>query len=156
MTGGLPYAGGPGNNYTLHSLAAMVERVRSKPGSNGLVTGNGWYLTKHSATVISSLPAAQGLPGPEVTQELRSPSVEGLMLVDEASGKGQVETYTVIHDREGAPTRGIVIGRLASGERFLSNTPTDRSLLEDLVASEAIGRSGRVKHQDGRNRFEPS
>jgi hypothetical protein len=49
-----------------------------------------------------------------------------------------------------------VIGRLASGERFLSNTPTDRSLLEDLVASEAIGRSGRVTHQDGLNRFEPS
>ena len=106
--------------------------------------------------MISSLPAAQGLPGPEVTHELQSPSVEGLILVDDASGKGQVETYTVIHDREGAPTRGIVIGRLASGERFLSNTPTDRSLLEDLVASEAIGRSGRVIHQDGLNRFEPS
>ncbi len=156
VTGGLPYAGGPGNNYTLHSLATMVERVRAKPGSKGLVTGNGWYLTKHSATVVSSLPAAQALPGPEVTQELRLPSVEGLILVDEASGKGQVETYTVLHDRDGAPTRGIVIGRLASGERFLSNTPTDRSLLEDLVASEAIGRSGRVTHQDGLNRFEPS
>ena len=32
VTGGLPYAGGPGNAYTIHSLAAMVERLRRGPG----------------------------------------------------------------------------------------------------------------------------
>jgi acetyl-CoA C-acetyltransferase len=55
VTGGLPYAGGPGNDYTLHSLATLVQRLRERPGV-GLVTGNGWYLTKHSACVVASEP----------------------------------------------------------------------------------------------------
>src|SRR4051794_35134793 len=51
VTGGLPYAGGPGNNYVMHSVAAMAEKLRGRPGAYGLVTGNGWYLTKQSTGV---------------------------------------------------------------------------------------------------------
>ena len=54
VTGGLPYAGGPASAYTLHSLAEMVVKLRKERGSKGLVTGNGWYLTKHSAAVLAS------------------------------------------------------------------------------------------------------
>jgi acetyl-CoA C-acetyltransferase len=38
LTGGLPYAGGPGNNYTLHGIATMMDRLRERPGAFGLVT----------------------------------------------------------------------------------------------------------------------
>ena len=31
LTGGLPYFGGPGNNYSMHAIAAAVERVRADP-----------------------------------------------------------------------------------------------------------------------------
>jgi acetyl-CoA C-acetyltransferase len=41
VTGGLPYAGGPGNNYVMHSIATMMGRLRAEPGSWGLCTGNG-------------------------------------------------------------------------------------------------------------------
>ena len=47
MTGGLPYFGGPGNNYVTHSIAEMMDTVREKPGSRGLVTANGNYVTKN-------------------------------------------------------------------------------------------------------------
>ena len=57
----------------------------------------------------------------------------------EADGAGVVETYTVVHGREG-PERGIVIGRLEDGRRFLANTPDDRALLEAFVAREELGR----------------
>ena len=66
VTGGLPYAGGPGNEYTLHALATMVERLREQPGASGMVTGNGWYLTKHAATVVASAPR-EGDLGPAPT-----------------------------------------------------------------------------------------
>ena len=37
VTGGLTFAGGPGNNYVTHSIAAMAERLRAgggrRPGS---------------------------------------------------------------------------------------------------------------------------
>ena len=38
VTGGLPYFGGPGNNYVTHSIAETMDRVRGRPGSKGLVT----------------------------------------------------------------------------------------------------------------------
>mgnify|MGYP000263990993 CR=1 FL=1 len=28
VTGGLPYMGGPGNNYAMHSIAVMMQRLR--------------------------------------------------------------------------------------------------------------------------------
>jgi acetyl-CoA C-acetyltransferase len=151
VTGGLPYAGGPGNNYCTHALAAMVQRLRDEGGS-GLVTGNGWYFTKHSALVCGTDPRR----GPPRVIPEPPPPVSGPEIVDEVgSAAGTVETYTVVYGRDGAPARGRVVGRLEDGRRFLAGTPKDRKLLEDLVAREAVGRGGRVTSQDGRNRFVP-
>jgi acetyl-CoA C-acetyltransferase len=150
VTGGLPYAGGPGNNYTLHALVSMVERLRAAPGSLGLVTGNGWYLTKHSALVCST--TAPEKPGEDAAPEA---GPERVAPVAVAEGAGVLETYTVLYDREGAPERGIAIGRLEGGERFLANTALDRDALGAFAAREQVGRRGRVRHVDGRNLFEP-
>ena len=157
VTGGLPYAGGPANNFTLHAVAAMAERLRDVPGRRGLVTGNGWYLTKHSACVLASAPceaaseAAFATDPPEPDRRRATP----VETAREASGPGRLETYTVTYDRDGAPERGIVVGRLDDGRRFLANTPADRAVLGDLVAREGVGRTGRVSHRDGRNEFVP-
>jgi acetyl-CoA C-acetyltransferase len=150
LTGGLPYAGGPGNNYTLHSLAALVERLRAAPGSVGLVSGNGMYLTKHSVLVCSSAPQEKRGEVPP-----RSPGPPPVALVAAAEGPATLETYTVLYDREGAPERGIAIGRLEGGERFLASTPADRATLEAFAAREEVGRRGRVHSAEGRNLFEP-
>ena len=56
VTGGLPFFGGPGNNYVTHSIAEMMNVVRKQPGSFGMVTANGMYLTKHSAGLYSTTP----------------------------------------------------------------------------------------------------
>jgi acetyl-CoA C-acetyltransferase len=158
VTGGLPYAGGPGNGYTLHSLAAMVERLRERAGSVGLVTGNGWYLTKHSAVMLASAPRgerAEARAGGGPAAGGGELPTKPVTVHEEVEGPARVLTYTVIYDREGAPARGIVVGEHADGRRFLANTPPDRALLEDLVASEAVGRPGRVERRDGRHCFLP-
>src|SRR5438105_3874140 len=54
VTGGLSFAGGPGNNYSTHAIATMVERLRDDPGAMGLVTALGWYLTKHAVGLYST------------------------------------------------------------------------------------------------------
>ena len=56
VTGGLPYAGGPGNNYSMHAVATMVGMLRERPGAYGLSTANGWFLTKQSVGVYSTQP----------------------------------------------------------------------------------------------------
>jgi acetyl-CoA C-acetyltransferase len=153
LTGGLPYGGGPGNNYTLHSLATAMDRLREGAGETALVTGNGWYLTKHSATVLATAPREGPLAAAGSVSLSDAPlPVE---LTDAAQGGATVETYTVLYGRDGAPERGIVIGRLDAGGRFIANTPDDRALLERFVAVENVGRSGRVSTRDGRNCFDP-
>lgn len=156
LTGGLPYAGGPGNSYSLHALASVYDALRDQRGEHALLTGNGWYLTKHSASIFSREPA------PESANVAAAPppaawKAAPVTLRPEAEGSGRVETYTIVHGRDGAPERGIIVGRLdASGERFLANTPSDPALLETLEASELIGVRGEVRTRDGQSEFQPA
>jgi acetyl-CoA C-acetyltransferase len=154
LTGGLPYGGGPGNNYTLHSLATALDRLRDGSHRRAFVTGNGWYLTKHSAVVLSSEPkSGDFVPAAEVDV---SGEADPVALREAADGAAVVETYTVLYGRDGAPERGIVIGRLDDdGTRFIANTSSDREDLEQFVAVENVGRSGKVSVRDNRNHFEP-
>jgi acetyl-CoA C-acetyltransferase len=157
VTGGLPYHGGPGNNYTMHSIATMLEKVRARPGTTALVTGLGWYLTKHAAGIYSANPpSAPWQREDPATYQAELYVMVHPPLVTEPRGRSTIETYTVLHDRDGHPMRGIVIGREADGARFVANTPPDRALLEDLEAEEAIGRPGTVTSVAGSNVFVPS
>lgn len=36
QTGGLPFHGGPGSNYSMHGLAAMVPKLRGAPDTYGV------------------------------------------------------------------------------------------------------------------------
>jgi acetyl-CoA C-acetyltransferase len=139
----------------MHSIAVMMDRLRAKPGQYGLVTGNGWYLTKQSTGIYSTTapdkpferedPAViqrqiDALPHPEVTET--------------PQGRGTIETYTVVHKREG-PFLGIVVGRDENGRRFAANTPADPQTLASLEASEQIGRTGTVAQEGDLNIFTP-
>jgi acetyl-CoA C-acetyltransferase len=154
VTGGLPYAGGPGSNYAMHAVAAMAERLRAWPGAKGLTTGNGWYLTKHSASVWSSAPPRGPVGAPLEASVAVGP--EPLVRRDDAEGPGRVEAWTVVYGRECAPERGIVVGRLAGGERFVANTPGERGFLEAFVAAEQVGAQGRVRRDGETLRFVPA
>lgn len=155
VTGGLPYHGGPGNNYTMHAVATMMDKVRAAPGTKGLVTGLGWYVTKHSLGIYGAPPPPRPWQREEPSTYQRA--IDGMphpTLTASPQGRATIETYTVLHDRDGTPVRGIIIGRLADGQRFLANTPDERSVLESLKSQEAIGRTGTVSSSDGTNRFD--
>ena len=156
VTGGLPYFGGPGNDYTLHAVATMMDRLRAAPGSVGLVTALGWYLTKHAVGVYASAPPARPWGRRDRDAPQRVVDAEPApALATEPQGEATVETYTVLHDRDGAPIRGLVVGRLGDARRFLAHTPDDRDVLEALEATEGVGRRGRVRPSEQGNRFEP-
>jgi acetyl-CoA C-acetyltransferase len=147
-TGSLMYFGGPGSNHPLHAVATMADKLRRRPQARGLVSGLGWYLTKHSIGVYSATAPEQAWKrhDPRVLQQEidRQPHPTSTV---EPSGSSTIETYTVIHDRESAPALGIVIGRLDDGRRFIANPPSDRALLEDMERREMIGARGRVEHR---------
>jgi acetyl-CoA C-acetyltransferase len=143
--GGLPYFGGAGNNYVGHSIAAMVEKLRTNRGKIGMVTANGWYVTKHSAGIYSTEPPRTGWRRTDPKQDqVEIDARPTPAFVDQPSGTATVETYTVLFSRDGAPERGIVIGRDAQDRRFIANTPGDRRTLEGMTAREMVGANGNV------------
>jgi acetyl-CoA C-acetyltransferase len=56
LTGGLPFFGGAGNNYSMHGIAETVVRMRSAPGHFGLIGANGGVMSKYSGGVYSTTP----------------------------------------------------------------------------------------------------
>jgi acetyl-CoA C-acetyltransferase len=157
VTGGLAYFGGPGNDYSMHGIATMCERLRAVPGSVGLVSALGWYLTKHAIGVYATTPPAR--PWTPVDGDALQRTIDAdpapALVESPPPGTGSIETYTVLYDRDGTPVRGLVIGRLDDGRRFLANTPSDPALLDALTREEAVGRRGRVTPGDT-NRFDPA
>lgn len=141
VTGGLCFGGGPGNNYVTHSIAAMVARLREHAGDVGLVTANGWYLTKHALGLYSTDPPAEGFrwasPQPAVDA---SPERE---VAPDYAGPVTVEAYTVLHERDGSPQLGIVSCLDDAGRRTWANT-SDAGLLRAMVTEEVDGRRAEV------------
>jgi acetyl-CoA C-acetyltransferase len=158
VTGGLPYFGGPGNNYGMHAIATMVERLRAAPGALGLVSGLGWYMTKHAVGVYGVAPPARPWARPpRAAGQARVDALPHPACVTEAAGRARLETYTVLHDRDGAPAEAIVIARLDDGRRAFATTDPDPGLLALLECEEMVGTPGRlVAGGDGRNRFRPA
>ena len=145
VTGGLPYAGGPGNNYVSHSIATMVQRLRERPGEYGLVTGLGWFATKHSAGVYSAhAPQGDWTRVDPPADQAQLDAMASPPLAEEANGAATIETYTVAFNREGEPEQAIVVGRLGTGERFFANTEADPALMWQMTREEFVGRAGVV------------
>lgn len=135
LTGGLTFGGGPGNNYVTHAIAAVVSALREDPSSQGLVTGLGWFSTKHSWGTYAATPPAQGFRWRDAQDQ-----VDALPVCDYdvLEGDVTVETYTVSHDRSGEARRLIVAARDDQGIRTWCHS-TDADLMRRAETEEIIG-----------------
>lgn len=148
VTGGLPFFGGAGNNYSMHAVAETVAQLRRRPGQFGLVGANGGILSKYSVGVYSTRPT-QWKPDRSAHLQAQVDGWPTVPVTENADGRGVVETYTVRRD-DGRAT-GIIIGRLDDGSRFLSTTEDDE-LIELLTDGDPLGRAVRVRSFDYGNR----
>jgi acetyl-CoA C-acetyltransferase len=136
-------------------VAVMHRKLREQPGANGLITGNGWYLTKQSTGIYSTR-------RPDRPFERQDPAVIQRQIdalphpdvIETPQGRGMIETYTVVHKREG-PFMAIVIGRDANGRRFCANTPGDPATLAGMETAEQVSRTGVVTQTGNLNLFTP-
>jgi acetyl-CoA C-acetyltransferase len=142
VTGGLSFAGGPGNNYVTHSIAAMVNTLRADPGSFGLCTALGWYITKHAVGVYSTEPPPSGFRWDRPQDKVDAlPRREA---VADYEGPATVESYTVMHERDGEPAMAIVACLLPDGRRTWANS-NEPGLMKAMTLEEFVGRPGAVQ-----------
>ena len=140
LTGGLTFGGGPGNNYVTHSICAMVASLRTDPSGHGLVTGLGWFSTKHAWGTYKATPP-EGFQWSNVQAEVDAQPVCPLRQGD---GDVTIESYTVTHGRTGQPEKLIVAARHTSGERVWSHT-TNESECDLAEREELIGRQATIR-----------
>jgi acetyl-CoA C-acetyltransferase len=146
VTGGLTFAGGPWNNYVMHSIATMAELLRRRPGSMGFISANGGYLTKHSFGVYSTTAPAQAFRWQDVQAEVdREPTRTAHVKWD---GVGTVESWTVPFGRDGKPEKAFLAVRTTDGARTLA-VIDDADTAAGTVAEDIAGAPVRV-HADGR------
>jgi acetyl-CoA C-acetyltransferase len=141
VTGGLSFAGGPWNNYVSHSIATMCERLRADPGSLGMVTANGGYLTKHAIGIFSSEPPTGGFQHRNVQAEVDA--LPSRQLATGAHDDVQVESAVVMHGRGNVAERATVAALLADGRRTWGAT-TDADAMARIVTEETAGATGRI------------
>jgi acetyl-CoA C-acetyltransferase len=140
VTGGLTFAGGPLNNYVMHSIATMVEVLRANDHDKGLVTANGGYLTKHAFGVYSAIPPTQPYRHEDLQEQAdRSPRREALA---NYAGPITTEAYTVMYGADG-PETAYVAGLTPSGERVWASS-THPDVLGAMIEEEFCGRPARV------------
>src|SRR5450432_4604429 len=123
VTGGLTFFGAPLNTYMTHAACAMVRKLRD--GANlGLLYGQGGFVTKHHAMVLSRQ-AAQGPLAQDTSVQAEADRHRGAVpdFVTEAQGKGAVESFTVIYGRSGDVEHGVVMLRTAENARALARVP---------------------------------
>lgn len=152
VTGGLPFFGGAGNNYSMHAIATMAERLRADPDAYGLVLANGGYLSKEAAGVYSARPRADWKPprSDDIQAEIDG-SEPAALLAD--TTQATIDTYTVTWKR-GHPSRGFVIASNDKG-RVLARVRTGhRATLETLHREDSIGRRVNIVHEKGVNFLE--
>ncbi|MGD8829773.1 MAG: acetyl-CoA acetyltransferase [Pseudomonadales bacterium] len=136
VTGGLTFAGGPLNNYVMHSIARMAELLRENRDARGLITANGGYLTKHAFGVYSATPPSRPFRHQDVQKEVdRVPLRDA---VETHNGSATVEGYTVMYAGE-SPSKGYLAALLDDGRRTWA-TLEDPDVLAAMVTEEFCGR----------------
>jgi acetyl-CoA C-acetyltransferase len=156
LTGGLPFFGGAGNNYSMHAIAEAVPRCRADADAVVLVAANGGMLSKCSIGVYAAEPAPWR---PDRSAEIQAEIAAWPAPAFEPHPEGwaTVETYTVQYGRDGHGP-AIVIARLDDGGARVMANPIedDEETFELLASADPVGSRVYVRAFADRNRVATS
>ncbi len=146
LTGGLGFFGGPGNNYSLHGVATLAEKISIGEKSNGLVTALGWFMHKHAAGVYGSEPSKSKFKDYDVRDQKNGfAGKDPVKIKDQVTGTGTIETYTIIYSMDQLPSYAVLYGKTRDNFRFIARTQTHHDIFEQLTKKNRVGQSVNIK-----------
>ena len=140
LTGGLPFFGGPGNNYSMHGLAEMMMKLRASPPSFGMVTANGGILSKHAAGIYSTAPSAADWTQLDIISFTNN-DIPGKAPAKDPQ-YGRIVTYMMNISQEQL-VQCSVVAETTGGDRFLACSSVPE-LLADVEFDSPIGKTIKV------------
>jgi acetyl-CoA C-acetyltransferase len=137
LTGGMPFAGGPLNNFVLQAAVRMAEILRADRASTAMLTAVSGMLTKQGVSLWSAQPPAAACRFADVTDEVAA-AMETVEVVGDHNGPATVASYTVLYNGD-SPARAVAVCDLPDGRRTLA-AAEDRELAAAMTAAEFCGR----------------
>lgn len=129
LTGGLPFFGGPGNNYSLHAIAEMVKCLRGTQ-DYGLIHANGGIMTKHAVGVYSANPSGFS----ETPVDYKPKKVE---IEPRPEGKGKLVSYCLKYQKN-IPVDAMVLALMPDGKHALAKFEGSFERLEQVKRHQAV------------------
>lgn len=155
VTGGLPFHGGPGNDYMTHSIASLAEVLRRDRGALGLASGVGMHMQNHVFALYSTEPGPLVLPDEAAVQARVDAAGRRAIRQPTEACAATLATYSVVHGRAGAES-ALAVCDLPDGARCYARS-TDPALLAALQEEEWVGRPLRLSDSgSGATRFDPA
>lgn len=141
ITGGMPFAGGPFNNYVLQATCRAAELLRARGQGTALISSVSGMLTKPGFGLWSTQTTAQGFVQADVSADVAT-RTQTLPVLDDYYGAATIAGYTVLHGRA-QTTRAVALVDTPGGQRVLTSS-TAPALLARLESEEYVGRVMRV------------
>ena len=136
VTGGMPFAGGPLNNYMIHATAQVLEKIRKDPAEIGLITGVSGLMTKQALAIWGKDPVID-FRSKDVTNEAAKIE-KPVPMSSEKDGEGKVLGCTTLFEKnEGI--KAVIYAEDSNLHRKVI-TSIDKDVINNLGEEEWVGK----------------
>lgn len=142
VTGGMPFGGGPYNNYFLQATCRAAELMRQGKGRNALLSCVSGVLTKQGFGLWSTSPPEHGFFHADLSAEVAR-EVRERVVLESFKGEASVAGFTVLYGR-GQQPRAVALLDTPQGHRVMAST-SDAALIAGMEKEEFVGRRLRVE-----------
>jgi acetyl-CoA C-acetyltransferase len=152
ITGGMPFAGGPYNNYVLQATSRMADLLSDQNQSHGegarrrtgLISCVSGVLTKQAFAIWSNRPPKNRFSSRDLTGSVKRAARPRQVSTD-FSGHASVAGYTTLYEK-GTAAKGVIIADVDDGRRVVAQT-FEPSLISQMETTLFCG--SRVNISDG-------
>lgn len=136
VTGGMPFAGGPLNNYMIHSTVKMISEIRNNHSNIGLVTCVSGMMTKQAFALWAKEPLIQFI-SKDVTEE--AASIENPVgMSTQTNGMAIVLGYTIFKDAN-KDMKVVIYGEDSQNKRKVLISK-DKEIIKSMGDEEWVGK----------------
>ena len=136
VTGGMPFAGGPLNNYMIHSTVKMLSEIRNNHSNIGLVTGVSGMMTKQAFALWAKEPLIQFI-SKDVTED--AASIEHPVgMSTQTNGIAIILGYTIFKDAN-KDMKVVIYGEDSQNKRKVLISK-DKEIIKNMGEEEWVGK----------------
>lgn len=139
VTGAMPFAGGPFNNYVLQATCRMAQLLREGRGAHGVVSSVSGILTKHGFGLWARGPGSAPFASLDASAAAAAGDPPRPVLAAH-HGHAQVVGYTIVAAGDEQPDSALVLAQTPAGERVWARSQ-DRAMLASMQHEEHVGRT---------------